>query len=181
MMAIGAASCAGGSPPQTFDLSAVADVGARVGRGQLVVSEPFASAALDSDRIVVRPHADQLNYYPAVQWADRLPSLVQTRLIESFENAKVLRAVGRPGDRLAATVTLESEIRAFEIDIEQHEAVVEISAKLVSDPGGRILASNLFSARVPAASGGAAASVPALDAALAEVLKQIVAWASARL
>lgn len=178
LFVLGLAGCAG-APPETYDLTAP-PVGLPVLRphGQLVVSEPVASAALDSERIVVRPHADQVAYLTGAQWSDRLPALIQTRLIQTFENAKMIRSVGRPGDRLAANVTLESEIRSFEIDVEPHEASVEISAKLVAGLSGKVVAAEVFTARVPVSSASAATAAPALDAALGDVLKQIVAWAS---
>ena len=171
--------CGGGVAPETFDLSAPTFAGQRTPRGQLVVAEPTAVLPEDSDRVVIRTGPESVAYLTGAQWADRLPRLLQTRLIASFENAHALARVGRPG--ISADDTLSSEIRRFEIDVTKAEAVVELSVKLVSDRSGRIRAARLFTAAVPAPSKGPAAMTAALDRALADVLRQTVAWTAAQI
>lgn len=178
LLALTVAAC-GGSPSATFDLSPASGATGRAGRGQLVVSEPVAISPFDSERIVVRGGADQVAYLKGAQWTDRLPRLLQSRLVQTFENGRLLRAVGRSGDKIVADYSLTSEIRHFEIDVATSTAVVEISAKLVSEQSGRIRAARIFRAQVPgSAADGAQASV-ALDAALSQVMREIVRWASA--
>ncbi len=94
------AAC-GRPAPATFDLSAPRE-GLRRGRGQaaLIVPEPTAIFALDSERIVVRQANGELSYLGGAQWSDRLPRLLQARIIQTFENMG-RAAVGRPADRLA--------------------------------------------------------------------------------
>src|SRR5262245_10032581 len=67
-------------------------------RGQFVIPEPTAISVLDSERIVVRPSPGQIATLGGAQWSDRLPRLLQARLVETFENASRLRSVGRPSD-----------------------------------------------------------------------------------
>jgi cholesterol transport system auxiliary component len=100
--------------------------------------------------------------------------------VQSFENAHLLASVGRADSRIAAPFALTSEIRRFEIDVARGEAVVEISAKLVADQSGRIVAAQLFSASVPGSASDGAAAAAALDAALTSVMSQIVVWAAGR-
>ncbi len=168
-----------GSQPQrtTYDLTAPADLG-RVGggRGQLVVNEPTTVQALDTDRILVREGAT-LSYLPDGQWSDRLPRLFQVRLIQAFENASRLGRVGRPGDRVVPDVTLRVDIRSFGIEATRSVAVVEVTARLISDRTGRVDAARAFSAEVPVVGISAAAAAPALDAAMAQVMREIVRWA----
>ena len=169
-----------GPPPATFDLSAPARGRAvRHGGAVMVVSEPTALSALNSERIVARPAPMLINYFGASQWSDRLPALVQARIIQAFEDAAWLRAVGRPDQGLSADYRLVSNIRAFEVEVGgEPRAVVEIAAKLVSDRGGRIVPAGLFRASAPAASAQVEAGVAALDAALGQVLAEMVSWAS---
>jgi len=170
------------APPQTFDLRAPDMVKpARPGRAQLVIAEPTALQALDSDRILVRSGDGQVSYLPAAQWSDRLPNLVQARLIQTFENADRIGSVGRPSDKLTPDATLVADIRDFEIQAGgAATAVVAISAKIVSESTGRIVAAQVFSASVPAGVTGPQASA-ALDQAMQTVLREIVTWASSRI
>ena len=167
-------------PSPTFDLSAAKDTVARRGRigGQLIVYEPVALAAYDSDRVVVKGGSQGLAYLPGAQWADRLPRLVQTRIIQSFENANHFRSVGRPGDQITATTVLNSEIRAFQIDDQTRMAVVEISAKIIAPTSGQILKAELFRASTPVSAIDATGATAALDESLRSVLQQIVNWSA---
>jgi cholesterol transport system auxiliary component len=165
------------APLTTFDLSPVDFASGRVsGRGQLVIAEPVATSPADSDRIVVRPTPESIATLKGAQWTENLPRLVQTRLLQSFENAHSLKTVGRSGGAMDADFTLATEIRRFEIDVAAGEAIVELSAKIVSNRAGRVVASRIFSARAPgsAIDGGVAAS--ALDAALGQAMREIVPW-----
>jgi cholesterol transport system auxiliary component len=167
------AAC-GGAPPATFDLSAARDFsGLYEGRGTLAVLEPTASLPLASERIVMRTGPETIAYLKGAQWATELPSLLQARLIDSFENAHALRAVGRPG--LVANWSLQTQVRRFEADVTNGEARVEISANLLTS-NGRIVTSKVFAAHVPAPKDDATTVTAALDQALTNVLRQIVLW-----
>lgn len=178
LLALAAAAC-GGSPSPTYDLSAATDVRGRAGRGQLIVSQPTAISPFDSQRIVVRTGGDQVAFLTGAQWTDQLPRLLQARLIQSFENGRLLRAVGRTGDGVTADNTLVSEIRRFDIDVPNQMAEVEISVKLVGQSSGRIRAARIFRAQVPGSAADGARASAALDAAASQVMREIVAWASA--
>jgi len=171
------AGCGGGSAPTTYDLSAPRDFG-RIGGGGgvLIVAQPTAVQALDSDRLIVKDSSGALSFLGGAQWADRVPNLVQTRLIQTFENGSRIAAVGRPGERIVPDFQLNTDIRAFNIDAASGQAVVEITAKLIGDRTGKVQRAKLFSARVPASSDGAGAA-QALDQALSQVLIQIARWA----
>lgn len=176
------AGCGGAAPPPTFDLAAPRDnLGARPGQGLIVVAEPSALAAIDTNRLIVMTRGGGLAYLGDAQWSDRLPKLVQVRLIQTFENAKRLTAVGRPGDRLLPVAQLNSEIRRFGIDEATGEAVIEMSVKIVQDRTGRILAGNIFTRSVPAGGSGGPIAAAALDLAMQEMLRDIVRWTSSRI
>jgi cholesterol transport system auxiliary component len=167
------------APLATYDLSAASGgFAARAGPGQLAILRPDATLPTDSDRIVVRADTLSVAYLTGAQWADKLPVLVQSRLIESFQNARLLRAVGRPG--MLADFSLQTSIRRFELDAARTEATVEISAQILSQ-SGRIIAGRLFSGTVPVASSDPAVVAAALDAALARVMRDIVIWTAPKI
>jgi len=177
------AACAGGvlgpDAMPTFDLTAPRLAHTQTAsRSQLVVSEPSALSILDSDRIVVRSGGDQVAHLANAQWSDRLPKLLQSRLVEAFENASHARAVGTPDDRFSADYQLVTELRSFEISVISGPlAQVEISAKVVTDRGGKVLASRVFRASVPARSSSGPDAVAALDEAFHQVATALVQWA----
>ena len=120
-------------------------------RAQVAIREPVASLDLDSQRILVRTGPETIAYLAGAQWSDRLPSLVQTRLVQTFQNAQLLRSVARAGGGPAADYSLELDIRAFELDVAAAQANVDIAAKIVAATSGRVIAARIFKIRVPAA------------------------------
>jgi cholesterol transport system auxiliary component len=170
----------GAGPSQTYDLTALPQGQAvRAPRGQLIIYEPVASAPADTDRIIVRPLGEAVATLKGAQWREPLPRLVQTRLVQSFENRKLVAFVGRPNSRLVARYALNSEIRRFEMDVVRGEAVVEIAVKLIDEGSGRILAGDVFSAAVPAQASADQAPI-ALDQALQSVMDQIITFTTRR-
>jgi cholesterol transport system auxiliary component len=176
-LTLSVAGCFGASAPLTFDLGSVG--GQKVGRRSsrvVVVTVPKAVQTYDSQRIVVREAGNVLSYLPDAQWSDTLPNLVQTRLIQTFEASRFPN-VGRPDDQLKVDVTLATELRAFELDVAAgNMATVTINAKLVDELRGSIFANQSFTASRPAATKPASAAIPALDAALQDVMSQILVW-----
>lgn len=178
-VSLGLAGCGGGATPTTFDLSAPRDFGRLKGsRAAIVVNEPTTVQTLDSDRLIVKDSTGALSFLGGSQWADRVPKLVQIRLIQTFENGSRITSVSRPGERIVPDYQLNTDIRAFNIDAASGSAVVEVTAKLVTDRTGHIQRAKLFSARVPASAVDGAAAAQALDQALSQVLVQIVRWAA---
>ena len=175
------AGCSGlGSkaPPPTYELMAVQSFPRGVGpiRGQLIVAEPSALALLDSDRIMVRLANGQTEQLANAQWEDRLPKLLQARIIQSFENGRRLRAVGKPGDRLVADYQLLIDVRAFQISADSNTADIEIAAKIVGDRSGRIRAARGFKVSVQTDSTEGPAAVAALNDAFNRAVVQLVLW-----
>jgi cholesterol transport system auxiliary component len=173
-----AAGCSSGPAPTTFDLTAPTARGRAIAR-QVLVAEPAAVQILSNQQIVVRDAGGTVSFLGEGQWADNLPRLVQARLIHTFENASNLRGITRPSSGAVADVQLISELRAFQVSTPSNEAVVEISAKIVSDQTGRILSGRIFAARVPVVAVDAPNGARALDEALSTVMLDIVRWVSA--
>ena len=179
----GCAAIGGGAKPlATFDLNIpdVADAKTRKQGVQILIAEPQALKALDSESIVVRTGGSSIEYLAGTQWGDRLPKIVQARLVQAFENSGRFGGVGRPGEGLAIDYQVITDIRAFEIDATAGKvAKVEISAKLLNDRNGVVAAVKVFEASVPA---GAVASsfIPALDKAFSQAATGLVQWVSSK-
>ncbi|MGV8936755.1 MAG: ABC-type transport auxiliary lipoprotein family protein [Allorhizobium sp.] len=177
-------SCSTAAKNDTFDLSAATSVNTsqNASRRQLLVPDPTALKALDSEQILVRVSPSEIQYLANSQWGDRLPRLVQSKLVEAFENSGRLGGVGKPGQGLAIDFQLVSDIRAFEIETAGGDrAVVEISAKLLNDRNGTIKSQKVFRAVMPARGSQNSAYVVALDGAFGKVSAEIIEWTLANL
>lgn len=177
--ALAVSGCASLSqPPRTFDLAAPRSPAETrsASRSQILISEPTAVKTLDSQQIAILPTPLTVEYVAESQWSDRLPRLVQLRLLQAFQNTGRIGAVGVPGQGLAIDYQIVTEIRRFEISLETSSAVVEISVKALNDRNGVVRASQTFTSSVPLQAGGNEAYVLALNAAFARVSDDIVAW-----
>jgi cholesterol transport system auxiliary component len=179
-LAGGCSSLIPASPLPTFDLSAPREFPRHGGgRGVLIVNEPTALAILDTDKIVVRPGGGQIGTLGGAQWSDRLPKLLQTRLVQSFENANRLRGVGRPGEKVNPDYQLVTDIRGFHLSLAGGPvAEVELSVKIVADRAGRVVAAKIFRTSIPAGSTDGAVAATAIHEAFQRTATDIVLWAS---
>jgi cholesterol transport system auxiliary component len=179
LLAALAGACSSGPAPTTYDLSAPTSRIRGAAGVQVLVNEPAALQTLSTQQIMVKDASGSVSFLGGGQWADNLPRLIQTRLINTFENASQLRGVSRPSSGAVADVQLVSELRSFEIATPSNEAVVEISVKIVGDQTGRIANGRIFRARRPVAAVDAANATRALDEALSTVMLEVVRWVSA--
>jgi cholesterol transport system auxiliary component len=146
---------------------------------QLVVEKPLADAGIDSTRIALQRSATRLEYYARATWSDRAPVMVQTLMIESFENSNSIVAVGRDAVSLRADFVLKTELREFQAEYfgePSPRAHVAITGRLVTLPRRAIIGSQSFESIVPAAADTLDDIVAAFDEALGKVLRRLVVW-----
>ncbi|SEB78660.1 cholesterol transport system auxiliary component [Rhizobiales bacterium GAS191] len=177
-LALALAACGGGPPPATFDLAQSGTRGKALhGRHQLSVAEPTALQPLDSDRILVRRSDGSLATLARAQWSDRLPRLLQSRIVQAFENAGAVGRVSAFGGAATADLTLDVEIRVFEVDVGAGQGHIELAATLINAQSGRTTAARILQANAPGVTEGPAAA-GSLDQALARLLPELVHWAA---
>ncbi|ESR24242.1 putative ABC transporter protein [Lutibaculum baratangense AMV1] len=140
------------------------------------MTEPTAIGALNSERIVVRPSPTVVTYLAATRWNDRLPALVQARLIEAFQNSDGVRAVSPPGGAQVSDYGLVTDLRAFEVNAYDRQAVAELNARIIADSNGRVVASRRFRTVVPIPDTEAATVTAGLNAAFEGLSRDVVAW-----
>lgn len=168
------------TPSPTYDL--VLDHGrvARAGRldQQLVVTAPQAVRVLAGDNILVKPSANEVTYYGNAVWGDRLPKLLQARMVEAMRVSGRFRAVSDGSDRINAEVTLASTIEAFQVEVagERAEANVTVFAKLIHVASGKVYASKKFVHRVPAQTREVGDGVAALNEAANLLMADMTRW-----
>jgi cholesterol transport system auxiliary component len=170
--------CGSTANNDTFDLSITPSAQGAVARNrQILVPEPTAVKLLNSEQVVVRVSSSEIQYLAESRWGDRLPALVQSKLVEAFENTGRLGGVGKPGQGLAIDYQVVTDIRTFEVTTgSPRVAVVEMSAKLLNDRNGTVRAQNVFRATMPVSGAENRNFIQALDRAFAKVGSEIVEW-----
>ncbi len=165
------------SPKSTFSPSLP-----RVQR-QIVVEEPTATAAVNTDQIAVQPTPLQVQYLARARWVDRAPLIVQTLLVESFENSGKVAAVGRSTVGLRADYVIVPDLREFqgivvsEADNSSNIRVeVRMNIKIIDEFEDKIIASSSFQENVVSASDQTADLVTAFDTALGRTMRDAVEW-----
>jgi len=144
---------------------------------QLAVADPSALLAYDSEKVLSQNQAGQLEPLGTAKWSDTVPKLMQTKIIQSFENYGSLGEVNRPIEGVTPDYQLLTDIRRFQIvQAPEPEAEAEITAKLVASDG-HVAAARIFSAREPVQSKEEAEAARALNAAFGSIVTNLVGWA----
>ncbi len=179
LVAVLVTGCGGSANNDTFDLSiASSGQGPAARNRQILIPEPTAVKLLNSEQVVVRVSPSEIQYLANSQWGDRLPALVQSKLVEAFENSGRVGGVGKPGQGLAIDYQVVTDIRAFEVSAgSPRVAIVEISAKLLNDRNGTVRAQSVFKATAPVSGSENRHFIEALDKAFAKVGAEMVDWA----
>ena len=179
-------ACAGmlpgsGAPPDLYTLTPKSTYSADLPTvtWQLAIEVPVAAESLNNSRIALRHDPLSLLYYKGARWTERAPVMVQTLLIESFENSGKIVAVARKATDIRADYVLKTDLREFQAEYDAGGAPVahvRLNAKLVVMPKRAIIASKTFESSVQAAGSNVSQVIAAFDLALGGTLKQIVEW-----
>jgi cholesterol transport system auxiliary component len=146
---------------------------------QLAVDVPNAAANVNTGRIALAMSPTSSDYYSKTAWTDRAAVMVQTRIVDSFENSKKIVAVARDSIGLHANYVLQTDLRNFEAMYFYGQppiVKVRIVAKLVRLPDRQIVGAASFERCVRARADKVPKVVAAFDEALGSVMKQLVAW-----
>ncbi len=168
---------------------AAAETGAQL-PWQMAIVIPEAPASIDTVRIALNPTPSTLDYYADAAWPDRTPIIVQSLLLEAFENAGRV-AVARDTDGLLSEYGLRTELHEFQArypaggapspdaPAAAPEISVRIDARIVATPERRVLGNISVMRTAQAQSNSMDSIVAAFDEALGAVLSEIVAWSLA--
>jgi cholesterol transport system auxiliary component len=147
---------------------------------QVLIDEPLAPAGLDTTHIALSRSAVSIEYFADSEWTDRVPLMVQTALLESFEDSKALSAINRESLGLHADFILKTEIRHFEALYDSPNQApqvwVAIITRLVNPSGRDIVSEDSFERRVRAETNDVPQIVLAFEEALEGVMEEIVVW-----
>lgn len=184
VLALGSCSglLGGGASPQLYRVTPKSTYPANLPHRsvQLLVDVPFAPAGLDVSRIALSRSAVSIDYFADSEWTDRAPLLIQTALLQSFENSRALNAIDRESVGLRADFILKTEIRHFEAVYDSSngppEIWVALNVRLVNPATREVVAQTSFERRERASANDVPSIVVAFNDALGGVLRDIVVW-----
>jgi cholesterol transport system auxiliary component len=171
-----------GAPPQLYVLTRKSTFPPdlpQVSR-QLLVDTPVAPAEIDTARVALSRSPTTIDYFANAAWSDRAPAMVQSLLIESFEQTGKIPSVARDTAVLRADYILMPELRRFEARYENGEApptvLVRLLVRLVKMPERTIIGEDIAEGRETATANAMDAIVEAYDEALGSVMKRLITW-----
>ena len=146
----------------------------------LALERPNTPGALNTDRIAILQPNGIMDYYAKAQYGDALPNLVETALMDAFERSAALPGLGRTAEALRSDYQLLTDIKNFEARYAVAdgipEAVVTLSARLVTSRGRISMGTTTITKTVAASANTIPAATAALGEALAGVANEIVTW-----
>ncbi len=150
--------------------------GAKPLEKQIAVSDPSALLTYDSDKVLAQTGGNELAPIGNAKWADSLTKLVQSRIVQSFENTGSLNEVSRPIEGGVPEFQLATEIRKFQIvDAPERKAEAQISAKVIA-ADGHIVAARVFDGSAPVKSAEEADAAKGLNEAFGKILSALIPW-----
>lgn len=166
----------------TYDLLPVP--GATTGRRSartLLVARPDASAAIATDRIMIKPSPQSIAYLPDARWPDDLPQVMQSLLIRSIAGTGRLGYVGPGEGGPVPDVALLTRIDAFQAELTNGalSVTIDMTLTLLRDRDQRVIATRTWRSKAGAADESPANVVAAFQSALGGILPEIADWVAA--
>jgi len=146
---------------------------------QIVIDAPEAPAALNSNRIVYQPSANEIKYYSGARWADRVPDMVQVLLVDAMDQGGRFQAVGPRSAGIRSDYLLQVSISRFGVEsegTEMDDIHVRLNTKLVRRFSDTVIASRRFESIKESESSSTKDVVAAFDRATSDVLSAIAIW-----
>ena len=120
-----------------------------------------------------------MGYYADARWIEPAPRMFQAALIESFRNSGRVLAVSRRDPEVGTDYSLKIEFAEFAADVSGGGAPIvriALTARLVSVPERRLIATEHFEQSVKAEDASIGAVAAAFDEAAQALCAGLVAW-----
>lgn len=169
----------GAPAPRLYTLNAPyeAQAGQRI-PARLQILIPQANPGLETERIVLRNTDNQMDYFADTKWAGPATAMVQSLLVESFDNTGRLEAVGSDLVSINQNYNLLVEIRDFQAEYTKGSSTprahVRLTAKLIKADTNDILTTTTYDEKEFSSNNSLQEIVPAFDKAWQRVSIRIV-------
>lgn len=149
--------------------------------GILRVERPQAEASVNARNIAYRTAPYQLRYYTQNRWADAPTRMLGTILTSAFDASGLFTTV-IDSNQLSPNYLLTSQLLRLEQQLpagEQPIVQLQLRYQLIALPKRQLLTSGLIDVQAPSAESNAPAAVAAANAALTDLLAQLVTTVAA--
>ena len=96
----------------------------------LSIGRPDLAPGLDTERIAVLK-GRQLDYYRGAQWGGRTTEIVQTLMVESFEDQQLFRSVTAEQSRVSSDYVLDVSVRDFQAEYASDNAAPTVHVTII--------------------------------------------------
>lgn len=171
-------------PLDTYDLTPAAGTtsGRRTTR-TLLIARPEASAAIATNRIMIKTGPASISYLPDAQWSDDLPLVLQNLLIRSISGTGRIGYVGQSDGGPIPESALLVRLDAFEVLAAidgTFNANIDMTLTILNDRTQRVVATRRFSQSVVIPDDTATSVVDAFQSGLNVLLPIASDWAVQR-
>jgi phospholipid/cholesterol/gamma-HCH transport system substrate-binding protein len=170
----------GANTPQhkvTYDLSAADGFATprRPLQAGLVIAEPTTTTRMQTQRFLFAGGEAGEGDFDNAQWSDSLPALIQSKLLQSFENYDIAHAPVRADLGNEGGTHLLIDLRQFEITgAPEPRAQIALSAKLVDS--GQLKAARIFQQSAPIDGLTPAKAAAGFNQAFGTLARELVSW-----
>jgi cholesterol transport system auxiliary component len=146
---------------------------------QLLVDVPGAVDPLDGTHIVVMPQPGIVQFYKDVRWRERMPVLLQSMLLQEFQESGRLLGVSSLSAGLRGDYALHLDLSDFQAEYRgasNPTVVIRLNAQLTKNATNRVIAARSFSWEQASGEVAIGAVVTTFEQGLNIVLPQVVEW-----
>jgi phospholipid/cholesterol/gamma-HCH transport system substrate-binding protein len=174
----------GAAPAQkvSYDLIAPQDFVApkKSIKGLITIPEPTAVVMLQTQRMLFSPSGGP-PAFADMQWSDSIPKMLQSKLIQGFENYDIDHAPLRSMDGLEADDQLLIDVRTFQIKSDpDFTAEIGFSARILAKDG-HVVASRVFVQSQKFDKLDPASAAAAFDDAFKSIATELITWTASAL
>ncbi len=168
------------TPLDTFALQPVRVAATRSRSSRsLLVLEPTASAAIATDRILIKPQPLSVTYLPDARWADTVPLMLQSVLIQSLAGSGAIGFVGAQGAGPVPDTVLLTRIDAFGVNVladRTYQVEASLDLTVLRDRDQRVLGTRRVAQTRAVSNDRADVVTQAFQQLLDDLLPDAVAW-----
>ncbi|MCG8381350.1 MAG: ABC-type transport auxiliary lipoprotein family protein [Gammaproteobacteria bacterium] len=148
----------------------------------LGIDYPDAIGGLHAKRIAIRENKNKVGFIQGMRWVEPLPEMLQTLVLETFEQSESFTFVQRQTIGLVTDYILQTEIRDYHvINAAQagQQVHLRVQAKLVDRWKKSVFFENTFEYRISVSGRGKPQIITAFDQITHQFLESLLEWVAA--